>query len=429
MTKATHIIHRVNLEFEVPDVKTGKLLQEDAMRIMKNDVLPVIEDYLEEVWKHRESVRIPQMDLTLKNIHLDQFEDEFAEWCIREFTTKMGQLLPKESIDRETEHIRHENLSPEEKQLEQFLFFIHHGYLPWWSVDDKDFPNEKHILANRLLSKKKYRDWLVYLLMKTPHALDRLIYQFSRSFTVQLIHLSYTGNRLRKADTPAFAEGSKRPGVNARRELFIHWMERLRAAHHSGAERTDAHYKPDEELVSDTQIQDLQKAPEDGFFVDHAGLILLHPFLEYFFRDCGLLAKKHFRDENARNTAIHLLYYLATGKKNPPEHELLFHKFLCGMDPELPIPRKIPIRQSMLDEADQLLQSAIGHWKILKRTSPQGLREGFLLRKGKLILDDFQHRLIIEGNTIDVLLSGLPWGYGVVKLPWLKQPLIVDWNH
>ncbi len=426
MTKATHIIHRVNLEFEVPDEKTGRLMQEDALRIMKNDVLPVIEEYLDKEWKYRGSARIPQMDLTLGNIHPDQFEEAFAELCIHEFTTKMGQLLPKGLTDPKTGHIPHKSHSPDEKQLEQFLFFIQHGHLPWWSVDDKDFPNETDILKNPLFSKRKYRDWLIQLLKKAPYALDRLIHQFSGKFTAELIHLSITGNTLRKADIPTFVEETKSSGVEARREMFFDWMESLTAAHRHGKERMD---KPDEELVSDKQIPDLQIAVEEGLFVNHAGLILLHPFLEYFFRNCGLLAEKLFNDENARNTAIHLLYYIATGKKDPPEHELLFHKFLCGMDPELPLPRKIRIRQSMLDEADKLIKSAIDHWKMLKRTSPQGLREGFLERKGKLILDNFQHRLIIEGKTIDVLLSGLPWGYGVVKLPWLKQPLIVDWNH
>ncbi|TVR38458.1 MAG: hypothetical protein EA394_10890 [Bacteroidia bacterium] len=428
MTGETHIIHRLNLQFDVPDEKTGRLLQDDALRIIKNDVLPVIEEYLDKEWKHRESIRIPQMDVTLNNIHLDQFEEVFAELCIREFTEKMGTLLSKGLTDRESEHIPHESHTPDERQLEQFLFFIEHGRLPWWSVDEKDFPDEKDILKNPLLSKRKYRQWLTHLLIKTPHALNRLILQFSQKFTARLIHLSITGREPKKTDVPSLPEETKSAGIDAHREMYIRWMKNLNTAYPLVA-RQSIKPMPDEVGEQEKPIPDQQEVPEAGLFVNHAGLVLLHPFLEYYFKNCGLLVEKLFRDEDARATAIHLLYYLATGKNNPSEHELVFHKYLCGMDPELPLPRNNPLKQAMLDEADELLSAAIGHWKALKRTSSQGLREAFLERKGKLILDDFQHRLIIEGKAIDVLLSKLPWGYGVVKLPWLKQLLIVDWNH
>jgi hypothetical protein len=34
---------------------------------------------------------------------------------------------------------------------------------------------------------------------------------------------------------------------------------------------------------------------------------------------------------------------------------------------------------------------------------------------------------VVENKTHDVLLSFLPWGYGIIKLPWLERPLFVDW--
>jgi hypothetical protein len=123
------------------------------------------------------------------------------------------------------------------------------------------------------------------------------------------------------------------------------------------------------------------------------------------------------------------LHYLANGQENPIEYELLFEKYLCGWDLDEPVPRRLKLSNAMKTESEKLLNAAIGHWKALKKTSPQGLREGFLQRAGKLVLNDFQHRLIVEGNTTDVLLSSLPWGYGLIKLPWLEQVLIVDWDH
>jgi hypothetical protein len=132
-------------------------------------------------------------------------------------------------------------------------------------------------------------------------------------------------------------------------------------------------------------------------------------------------------DASARTRAVHLLHFLASGTENPPEYQLTFEKYLCGMGLLSPVPRFIHLSEAMKEESEKLLRAAIGHWKALKRTSPAGLREGFLQRPGKLLLDDFQHRLIIESKAHDVLLNYLPWGYGIIHIPWLKQPLIVDW--
>jgi hypothetical protein len=167
---------------------------------------------------------------------------------------------------------------------------------------------------------------------------------------------------------------------------------------------------------------------EDGIYVRQAGLVLLHPFLEYLFIDYNLLEDGHFRDDMAAQTAVHMLHYLATGHEAPMEYELTFEKYLAGMDLEKPVDRFITLGDDMKEECDNLLKAAIGHWKALKNTSPDGLREGFLQRDGKLVLDGFQHRLIVEHQSIDVLLSHLPWGFGIIKLPWLNEQFMVDWT-
>ncbi len=170
-----------------------------------------------------------------------------------------------------------------------------------------------------------------------------------------------------------------------------------------------------------------REGEEDGIYVDHAGLVLLHPFMESFFKEFDLLKDGRFKNERSRNIAIHLLCFLATGEDSPAEHLLTFEKFLCGAELDEPVERFVTVGESMKDECETLLQAAIGHWKALKNTSPDGLREGFLQRSGKLVLDDFQNRLVVENKTHDVLLSFLPWGYGIIKLSWLERPLFVDW--
>jgi hypothetical protein len=166
---------------------------------------------------------------------------------------------------------------------------------------------------------------------------------------------------------------------------------------------------------------------EDGIYVDHAGLVLVHPFMESFFKEFDLLKDGSFKSEGSRTIGIHLLSFLVTGEETPAEHLLTFEKFLCGAELDEPLERFITVSESMKEESEKLLQAAIGHWKALKNSSPDGLREGFLQRSGKLVLDGFQNRLVVENKSHDVLLSFLPWGYGIIKLPWLERPLFVDW--
>lgn len=165
-----------------------------------------------------------------------------------------------------------------------------------------------------------------------------------------------------------------------------------------------------------------------GTYVAQAGLVILHPFLEYFFKDFGLLQDNDFVDLPARQLAVHLLHYLGTGNVNAFEYDLYFEKFLCRWPLDEPLERDVEIPQRMLDEGDNMLRTVIKYWKALKSTSPGGLRDAFLIRNGKLIEAEQPVRLIVERMDLDILLSSLPWGIGVIKLPWMDEPFYVEWQ-
>lgn len=172
----------------------------------------------------------------------------------------------------------------------------------------------------------------------------------------------------------------------------------------------------------------IQKEDEGGVYVSQAGLVILHPFLEYFFKDFGLLQDNDFVDLPARQLAVHLLHYLGTGNTNAFEYDLYFEKFLCRWPLDELLERDVEIPQRMLDEGDNMLRTVIKYWKALKNTSPDGLREGFICRNGKLIEAEQPARLIVERMDLDILLSTLPWGLGVIKLSWMVEPFYVEWQ-
>jgi Contractile injection system tape measure protein len=127
--------------------------------------------------------------------------------------------------------------------------------------------------------------------------------------------------------------------------------------------------------------------------------------------------------------AIYLLHYLATKQTDAPEYELVLPKLLCGWSLNQPVVRGLDLPSAALEEGEKLLQTVINYWEVLKSTSPDGLREGFLQREGKLTRSgDGNWKLQVEQQAIDILLGSLPWGLSMVTLPWMDELLIVEWH-
>lgn len=167
---------------------------------------------------------------------------------------------------------------------------------------------------------------------------------------------------------------------------------------------------------------------DEGIFAIHAGLVLIHPFLNSLFQLLGLLERKRFINEAAQEKAIYLLHYIATGENQTDECNLLVPKILCAYPPEQPIPGFVICSELEMEEADTMLKAAIDSWDILQHTSPDGLREGFLQRSGKLQIRNGKIDILVEKSAIDVLLDHLPWNLSRVTLPWLGEIIQVDWR-
>ncbi len=169
-------------------------------------------------------------------------------------------------------------------------------------------------------------------------------------------------------------------------------------------------------------------ADEDYEFVHHAGIVLLHPFLPNFFNACKQLKNDQWISEEHKVKAVQLLAYLSTGSQFCPEHEMSLFKFLIGLEKEVLVSPELEISQELIDESDTMLKAVIENWNALKSSSIDTVREGFLQREGKLQPDDMGWKLFVGQKTVDILLSRLPWGLGIVKFPWLDSILRVEWT-
>lgn len=176
-----------------------------------------------------------------------------------------------------------------------------------------------------------------------------------------------------------------------------------------------------------SEIEFKAELNEGEIYVINAGVVLLHPFLQRFFNNLQLIKDDFFKNVFSQQKALYLLHYLATGNTRPLEHEMVILKVLCSFPLENPVDL-IELNEEEIAEAESLVKSAIGQWDILKGTSQAALREGFLQRKGKLFTNNGILLLQIEQSAIDMLLDHLPWNLSIIKLPWMKEVLRVEWR-
>jgi Contractile injection system tape measure protein len=165
----------------------------------------------------------------------------------------------------------------------------------------------------------------------------------------------------------------------------------------------------------------------DELYVEDAGLVILWPFLERFFVNTGLLGpERRFLDGPAQTRAIALLAQIAFEDPEPPEYLLPLAKLLGGLAPEEPfLPDEAPAVEQQ--ECERLLVAVIGHAHVLRDMSPAAFRVAFLQRTGALTVRTGSWLLRVEAQPQDALLTCFSWSWAWLRLPWMPDPLQVEW--
>ncbi|MCK8521387.1 contractile injection system tape measure protein [Aquimarina sp. D1M17] len=165
---------------------------------------------------------------------------------------------------------------------------------------------------------------------------------------------------------------------------------------------------------------------DEGALIIQAGLVLLAPFIPRFLKILGYINEKG--EIHQKNKLPILLHYLATGESMAPEWKLTLPKLLSGLRPGQHCDTELESTEDLDNQVNELLTSVISHWEALKTTSIEGLREAFLIREGKLKKKNGFYFLYVEEQTVDILLSYVPWNYSTIKLDWMSEILFVEWN-
>ena len=192
-----------------------------------------------------------------------------------------------------------------------------------------------------------------------------------------------------------------------------------------GASSNDQPTSPEVQQLLKGLDQPISAPFKESFIAENAGVILLHPFLK------AILTKLELLDGEGGLTdpefTAHLLHYASTGEEMEYEYSMTFEKFLCGISPDYVLQRKIELSDETKQNVDELLGAVLTHWTALKSNSIALLRNEFLKRQGKVVLDDSNPRIVFERKTIDIMLDRLPWNMSIIKLPWRDELLYVEW--
>ncbi len=297
---------------------------------------------------------------------------------------------------------------------------------------------EKDILVlTQSLPRKSHQLFLRFLFCASTGYETQVLVQIARQFSLSL------GNIFQPVLSKGLVESRKSPGSASRKneEQFVRLQSLL-----TGFFRKTERFSVDEKRMFSEiiltpfknehfEISELKEKEQVSFFekeegeisVQNAGLVLIHPFLKTFFKAVDILDGKGQIRNSKLHLAVQTLHFLATGNEEFFEGNLVLEKFLCGMSLKMPVEKESLLTKKIKAESLQLLTEIIRRWAVLKNTSPDGLRQMFFQRNGKLIQKDANFKLIVERKAQDILLDKLRWNISLVKIPWRKELLFVEW--
>ena len=414
-TKPRHIIRKLAIDLHCPGPETGRAMYDQLGDVLLHRVEPELEALFDRLG----DIRLNKLELDLGVLPAKNWEAVLRERLLEQCAQSLNELVnPKANSKPQTS-----KQGAAHPIFETYIFFLQTGRLPWWAEHRQLQELETALLQARVLDDPTATDALIALLNTHPDALPRL--------------LSQTGTSLLEALWECLAKRQKGQTGRSTGIKTPDWQQvgtsnaARQAALKAFAALIKSEINPADEMPEKTRLKrQTDKPPEtdQAVFVINAGLVLLHPFLSPFFQQLGLVEKNGFPGKAEQELAVQWLHFLATGSLECPEPELVLPKILCNMPAEHPVSRWFTPNDEQIAEVENLLSSAIAHWSALKSTKPDGLREGFLQRTGKLeSRADGTYKLTVERLAQDVLLEQLPWNIGMLRLPWMEQILFVEW--
>lgn len=467
-----HTIRKTTVNFRFSGKVEGLSLQQEVSEWSRTLLTSAIDSALSDFDSSEEVLCIDKIQLDIESGRKEDWESGLIENIIKQFKENLLARIGSNPGDVEVK-------SKQASFAEALVYFLEHGFMPWYSSigTRNDFnieiegwlktssPDKKKNLLKNLQEKKsitrfvnllKEHDFETLIAVATGCSQENISSLFE---TVKVITDSIAGekslqqrllNDFKEMLVTGFLENQ---AVSLPENTFTEWLYiqekkfpfEIRKCDidliiNTGAKSIIRQIQKDHNLKSLNKaginltdhvfkVTETGREPggefKDGVFISNAGAVIIAPFLNTLFIRTRLLEEDVITD---KPTTLSLVHYCITGNTDPAEFELLLPKIICGIDPETVIDPGIRLDDSLLVEADKMLLAIIEYWEILKETTITGLREAFLQRNGKLSFVGDEWLLQVESRSYDMLLDQLPWGIGLIKLPWMEQMLRVEWR-
>lgn len=297
------------------------------------------------------------------------------------------------------------------------------------SVLSKLQVKEKDIFMLNILNSEQFRqpkfiqkDNIIVLSAALQNAFDLSVYSDGLVYAVQNLSLK---------NEPVLIQIKEQYLAKAQKDILSDSVNKIENEILSDEKEFSVAGKENENVTGQKNFSSFRPDSTTGdeqIVVFNAGLVLVHPFLRYFFEGLNLLDNKlNFKSMEDAFKAVHLLQFIVTGQELSGEIELPLNKILCGIDVSEPIPKNVHLTDEEKDECVFLIKTILERWDALKTTNPAALRDTYLQREGILKKSGPSWTLIVQRNTFDIMLEKLPWSISMVKLPWCQQILNVEW--
>lgn len=477
-----HILQQVNIEINATSETKAFELKSNIDSFMKEELFPSIELLFDDSVTPEEIRRFESIDLEVQmhpSDNLGVIKDQLIDQLHEKIDRIRIEFDRSDASNPETD-VRHTNLSSKD-QLSNlkgtFLYFLETGQLPWYAIPALLSEFTQPIHFNESLQDKYFLLKLKQLFSSNRIALKRFIQQFDDEIitglitqfskesrisfdklrilisgqnkaTKELFYILIINNLIQEDFQISREQWSQLQGLILKNQLSETMKKRnneIQEILHL-AKFDLRNFKTEPETIH-SEVNEQKRAPNsvvvkqemteteatdksmelNPVYIRNAGLILTHPFLRTLFTRTNCTNEKGDFLNEKQTYAIHLLHYLSTGQEHGMEHELTFEKFLCGVPLDAPIDRKVELSDEDKMQCIDLLKAMISNWSALKNTSPEGLRQTFILRNGKLDLQKSPSKLFVERKAFDILLNKLPWSISVVKLPWMNDFIFVEW--
>jgi hypothetical protein len=425
-----HIIRNLSLEIDFDSPEDAFGLQNWIAEIFHERLQPALEKLLDEMAGENYLIKLDKLEIDCGKIQEKNWEQDWVESILNKIKMELSEA-PKKKQD---------NASSSDNASRIFLYFLEIGYFPWDNRFGSNRELENQIIADDQLIKK-----LAKIIRKSPDAAKRLAFGFSEEFLETIIRAFAAKNpegfqAVGKTLEQAGISGFDKRTLNAALVKYMANYSGIDTAKEFARElqiQNDEPTKISGETISKlnpTEGTEKNKPSirnekeSDTIYIENSGLVLLHPFFTRFFEDLSLVKDNQWTDIQSQQKATFFLQYLVTGNDEINEHELPLNKILCGLETDEFVRSFGDWISESKTECNNLLLQAIKHWSALKNTGIETFRETFLKRNGKLSKVDNGWLLQVEHKGVDILLSHLPWGIGIIKTPWMNEVLYVEWT-